>query len=42
MSRIKTVPAESKDAKYVTDARLLEALNRIEEHLGLPLSDNIS
>jgi len=39
IARAKAIPAEDKDVKYVTDARLLEAVNRMEEHLGIdPIS----
>jgi hypothetical protein len=41
MMRIKQLPAESKDSTFVTDARLLEGLNQIEEFLGLPLSETL-
>lgn len=40
--RIKAMPAESKDAKYITDSRLLEAVNKLEAFLGLPLSSSLA
>lgn len=41
MARIRAVPAEDKDVKYITDARLLAALNKIEQFMGLPLSEDL-
>lgn len=41
ISRAKSVPAEHKDAKYITDARLLAAVNAIETYLNLPLSTHL-
>lgn len=35
---IKTLDASKKDPKYITDARLLKFLNKIESYLGIPLS----
>jgi hypothetical protein len=34
----KAIPAEDKDAKYITDARLLSFVNKIETKLGITLS----
>lgn len=42
ISRAKAIAPEDKDPKYITDARLLQAVNRMEEHLQIPLSDNLS
>lgn len=41
ITRAKAVPAESKDDKYVTDSRLLAAVNRIETYLDIPLSETL-
>lgn len=41
ISRIKAIPAESKDATFITNARLLEAVNKIETYLNIPLSQNL-
>jgi hypothetical protein len=41
MDRIRAIPAESKDAKYITDARLLNYLNKIQQYLGLELSEEL-
>lgn len=38
LKRLKEIPVEQKDAKYITDARLLAAVNELEEYLSLPLS----
>jgi len=38
----KTIPVESKDAKYITDARLLDFVNRIETYLEISLSSDLS
>lgn len=34
----RAVPLASKDVKYITDARLLSFVNKIETHLGIALS----
>jgi len=39
--RLRAIPAESKDAKYITDARILACINKIETYLGLPLSTEV-
>lgn len=41
IDRIKAIPVESKDAKYITDERLLTYVNKIEEYLGFPLSGEL-
>lgn len=41
MDRMKAIPELDKDAKYVTDARLLAAVNQIEEHLGMVISQSL-
>lgn len=38
LKRLKTIPVELKDPKYITNERLLAFINRLEEYLGLPLS----
>lgn len=38
MNRIRAIDVEDKDEKYITDARLLEYINKIETYLELPLS----
>lgn len=37
----KSIPAPSKDAKYITDARLLSFINKIETYLEIPLSEDL-
>ncbi len=37
----KETPAEDKDVKYITDARLLALVNKLEEYLGLSLSEEL-
>lgn len=41
IKRIKEIPQESKDVKYITDARLLVAVNKLETYLNLPLSETL-
>lgn len=41
MDELKLIPEGSKDAKYITDARMLEFINKIETYLGDPLSTNL-
>lgn len=41
ITRTKALPSESKDAKYVTDARLLAFVNKIETYLQIPLSTTL-
>lgn len=38
---LKAIPEIAKDAKYITDARLLSAVNKIETYLGQPLSETL-
>ncbi len=38
---LKAIPEIAKDAKYITDARLLSAVNKIEAYLGQPLSETL-
>lgn len=37
----RAIPAENKDVKYITDARLLSFVNKIEEKLGMPISTEL-
>lgn len=37
----KSIPEQSKDPKYLTDARLLQYVNKIEEYLGIELSNDL-
>lgn len=41
ISEAKAIPAEKKDATFVTDARLLIFINKIESYLGIPLSTEL-
>jgi hypothetical protein len=41
IARAKAIPEESKDEKYITDARLLAFVNKIETRLGIPLSESL-
>ena len=41
ITRIRAIPLEEYDTKYITEARLLVFINKIEEYLGLPLSTEI-
>lgn len=41
IARAKAIPEEDKDVKYITDARLLEFVNKIEAHLGIPASEEL-
>jgi hypothetical protein len=38
IAEVRAIPAESKDATFITDPRMLGFINKIEEYLGLPLS----
>jgi hypothetical protein len=38
LERLKAIPEELKDDKYITDERLLVFVNRLEEYLGVELS----
>ena len=38
MASVRAIPAENKDATFVTDARLLAFINSIEQYLGRALS----
>jgi hypothetical protein len=41
IARAKALTADKKDVKYITDARLLAAVNKIETFLGIPLSASL-
>lgn len=41
IDEIRAIPAEKKDPKYITDARLLAAINKIETFLGIALSEEL-
>lgn len=41
IAQVKAVPAESKDATFITDARLLSFVNEIERYLGVPFSQTL-
>ena len=41
ITETKAIPANQKDSKYITDARLLQFVNKIEVYLGIPLSTNL-
>lgn len=41
ITQLRAVPSENYDDKYVTAARLLTAVNKIETYLNLPLSETL-
>ena len=41
IARLRAIPDKDKDAKYITDARILAYINKIEAYLGLPLSKKV-
>jgi hypothetical protein len=41
ISRIKLIPVEDYDVKYITEARLITFCNKIETYLGIPLTTEI-
>ena len=41
IDQAKAMPESSKDATFLTDARLLSFVNKIETYLGLPLSTEL-
>jgi hypothetical protein len=41
ISRIKSIPSSDYDSKYITEARLLIFINKIEVYLGIPLSTEL-
>lgn len=38
---VKSLTADKKDAKYITDARLLQFINKIEDYLQIPRSTSL-
>jgi len=41
IAEAKSIPLEDKDEKYITDARLLVFVNKLEEYLGVELSETL-
>lgn len=41
IAELRAIPAESKDAVFITDARILGYINKIETFAGLPLSESV-
>lgn len=41
IAQAKAIPAENKDATFVTDARILAFINAIEDYLGAPRSTSL-
>ena len=41
IAEAKAIPAEDKDATFITDARLLAFINKVETYLGIALSTSI-
>ena len=41
ITEVKAIPPEKKDSKYITNARLLQFVNKIEDYLGIPRSTNL-
>jgi len=41
INQLRAIPPEQYDTKYVTAARLLSAVNKIETYLELPLSESL-
>lgn len=41
ISRVKAIPVEDYDTKYITAARLLSFINEIEVYLGIPISETL-
>ena len=41
ITEAKAIAADKKDAKYITDARILAFINKIEAKLGLPLTQSL-
>lgn len=41
INELKAIPSESYDSKYITEARLLECCNKIEDYLGISLSESL-
>lgn len=41
MDEMRAIPEDKKDATFITDERLLAAINEIEAYLGLPASEEL-
>lgn len=41
ITEIRLIPNDQKDLKYITDARLLQFINKIETYLKIPLSSTL-
>lgn len=41
IQELKTIPAEDKDSVFLTDVRLLQYLNEIEQYLNIPLTTEL-
>lgn len=41
IAQAKAIPPEHKDPVFITDARLVKFINKVEEYLGLPLSTTL-
>lgn len=41
IEELKSIPEEAMDEKYITESRLLSAVNKIEVYLGLPESEEL-
>lgn len=41
ITEARAIPAEDKDSRFVTNARLLSFINKIEAHLGITLSTSL-
>lgn len=41
ITRAKAIPEQDKDLVFITDERLLAAVNKIEAYLGIPLSEEL-
>lgn len=41
IEEVRAIPAPKKDAKYITDVRLLSFINQLETYLGMTLSEEL-
>lgn len=41
IDEIRSIPEESKDPKFITNSRLLSFINKIEQHLEMPVSESL-
>lgn len=41
IDELRLIPAEAKDDTFITDVRILNYINKIEEYLGIPLSTEV-